>query len=121
MAAQVARTACERAGYSVEVAHSLGDGIGLLSTFLYDCILLDLTLPDVQDNGITAITELAKVTHLPIVVMTANKDESLIDECLNAGAQDYLIKTNGPDLLRIARAINNVVIRSRSWARLRPA
>ena len=56
-----------------------------------DIILLDPGLPDAQ--GLGAIRRAhAAAPHLPLVVLTGLDDESLAEQALQEGAQDYLIK-----------------------------
>jgi signal transduction histidine kinase len=56
-----------------------------------DIILLDLGLPDAQ--GLGAIRRAhAAAPRVPLVVLTALDDESLAEQALQEGAQDYLIK-----------------------------
>src|ERR1700691_40604 len=56
-----------------------------------DIILLDPGLPDAQ--GLGAIRRAhAAAPRLPLVVLTSLDDESLAEQALQEGAQDYLIK-----------------------------
>src|ERR1700733_8619068 len=56
-----------------------------------DIILLDPGLPDAQ--GLGAIRRAhAAAPRVPLVVLTASDDESLAEQALQEGAQDYLIK-----------------------------
>jgi PleD family two-component response regulator len=55
------------------------------------CVLLDLTLPD--SRALDGLVDLRNVApELPIVVVTADDDESRAVKAVQAGAQDYLIK-----------------------------
>lgn len=57
----------------------------------FDAVLLDLHLPDVQ--GIEGLIELQKKhPDTPVVVLTGDAREEVIEAALQAGAQDYLIK-----------------------------
>jgi diguanylate cyclase (GGDEF)-like protein/PAS domain S-box-containing protein len=56
-----------------------------------DLVLLDLGLPDAQ--GLDALRRIqAAAPRVPLVVLTGLDDESLADQALQEGAQDYLIK-----------------------------
>jgi signal transduction histidine kinase len=75
-----------------------------LATCTVDIILLDLGLPDAQ--GLAAIRRVRMAaSDIPLVVLTGMDDEALAAQCLQEGAQDYLIKgqieTRG--LLRVLR------------------
>jgi DNA-binding response OmpR family regulator len=55
-----------------------------------DMVLLDLGLPDV--DGATLLKMLRGVSAVPVVVITAQDDESQIIRALDAGADDYVVK-----------------------------
>src|SRR4051794_6709113 len=55
-----------------------------------DLVLLDLGLPDV--DGATLLKMLRGVSATPVVVITAQDDESQIIRALDAGADDYVVK-----------------------------
>jgi signal transduction histidine kinase len=68
-----------------------------------DAVLLDLGLPD--NHGLAAVHRIhALAPDLPIVVLTANDDESLAIEAVQVGAQDYLVKSTSDGTL-VRRAI----------------
>jgi diguanylate cyclase (GGDEF)-like protein/PAS domain S-box-containing protein len=70
---------------------SLSEAEKLLSERAFDLILLDLGLPDSQ--GLDAVRRAHAVApRVPLVVLTGMDDESLAAQCLQVGAQDYLIK-----------------------------
>jgi two-component system sensor histidine kinase UhpB len=56
-----------------------------------DCVLLDLVLPDA--DGLEAVESLLfHAPHVPIVVLSAHKDDHLALRAVRRGAQDYLVK-----------------------------
>ncbi len=56
-----------------------------------DCVLLDLVLPDA--DGLEAVDALLlNAPHVPIVVLSAHKDDHLALRAVRRGAQDYLVK-----------------------------
>ncbi len=56
-----------------------------------DCVLLDLVLPDA--DGLEAVESLLlNAPHVPIVVLSAHKDDHLALRAVRRGAQDYLVK-----------------------------
>jgi diguanylate cyclase (GGDEF)-like protein len=70
----------------------------------YDCVLLDLSLPD--SGGLDTIAGIVSVApDMPIVVLTGLDDELTAIAAVQAGAQDYLIKRSldGPVLWRTVR------------------
>jgi signal transduction histidine kinase len=61
------------------------------TSYLYNVILLDLSLPDSQ--GLDSLKPLIEdAPKLPIVVLTNTNDEELALEAVRQGAQDYLLK-----------------------------
>ncbi len=72
-----------------------------LLTLSYDCVLLDLGLPD--GEGVENVQRVrAASSHVAIVVMTGLDDEDRAIEALRLGAQEYLVKgrLNSMQLLR---------------------
>ncbi len=67
-----------------------------------DVVLLDLTLPDA--SGVDSVARLSAVAReVPIVILTGTDDESLALRCIEAGATDYLVKSElKPHALRRA-------------------
>lgn len=66
----------------------------------FDAILLDLGVPDSQ--GIETFETISRysATVPPVIVLTSNDDEVLIQKTLTQGAQDYLLKSHlTPELL----------------------
>lgn len=80
------------------------------------CILLDLSLPDV--DGVDAVTRTqAAAPDVPIVVLTGLDDERLALNAVQQGAQDYLIKGRVDELL-IGRSIRYAIERKRAEVQL---
>ena len=76
-----------------------------------DLVLLDLRLPDSQ--GIATVRRILDVTRgVPIIVLTETDDEAVGLDCVAAGAQDYLPKSELRALL-LGRVIEYAVMRSR--------
>jgi len=60
----------------------------------FDCILLDLNMPDT--NGLAALKLIVKehLTSAPIIILSGQQDEAIATECLQFGAQDYILKSS---------------------------
>ncbi|MGE0710536.1 MAG: ATP-binding protein [Planctomycetota bacterium] len=64
----------------------------------FDCVLLDLDLPDGSGLDLLRRLEAAGALDAPVVVLTGHLEAA--SACLQAGAQDYLVKGEyGPDAL----------------------
>ena len=91
------------AGSAYELVHvgTLAEGKQFLHDYRVACVLLDLTLPDA--SGLEGLISLRRVSsEAPIIVVTADDDESRGISAVQAGAQDYLVKgrMNGENLKR---------------------
>lgn len=92
-------------------ASSIAQAVDVLRDTTVDAILLDLGLPDCR--GVDCVHAVRGASSkAPIVVLTGIDEERLALQCLEAGAQDYIAKTDlrGPSL---ARAIRYAVVRTR--------
>lgn len=92
--------------YSVKEAHSAEDALSLLTNVRFDVILMDYHLPGM--DGIEAthfLTQKMDVQNAPVVILSNNDDQTLSERCINAGAQDFVLKSEITQD-RILRAIN---------------
>ena len=80
------------AGYDVDVAASVAEGIERGASTEVDLMLLDLTLPD--GNGLEILDALRERGSLPrsTLAMTGHKDPASRRSCLDAGCVDVLTK-----------------------------
>lgn len=82
----------------------------------YDVVLVDLTLPEA--NGTSTLDHLQTAQpEVPIVVLSAEDDETLALQAVQAGAQDYLIKWQGDSHL-LSRALWYAIERKERQAKL---
>ncbi len=77
-------------GYRIISASTAEEGIRRGSTDRPDLIILDLGLPDA--DGLSVLKRIREWSTVPIVILSVRSEESDIIECLNAGADDYLVK-----------------------------
>ncbi len=85
----------------VSFACTMAEALEKVSTNNINAILLDLSLPD--SNGLDTFTQVRLFAqHIPIVVLSANRDFWVAIQSVRGGAQDYLLKgeVNGPLLAR---------------------
>jgi DNA-binding response OmpR family regulator len=92
--AELAESICsylEGENYICEIAATFNEAYDKISLFYYDCILLDIMLPD--GNGLRLLEELTKEKKQDGVIIISAKD-SLEDKIvgLKIGADDYLPK-----------------------------
>src|ERR1700735_4878586 len=69
----------------------MSEAVNHLATNGVDIILLDLGLPDTE--GLGAVRRAREAApRIPLIVLTGCDDESLADQALQEGAQDFLVK-----------------------------
>ena len=78
--------------FAVDFASSLSQALVQLSKNSFDIALLDLHLPDVQGTDACAAVS-AMAPSLAIVVVSGSAEQDgYATECMEKGAQDYLVK-----------------------------
>ena len=76
---------------------------------VFDVVLLDLSLPD--SSGIGTLTRMQEIqSSAPIVIMTGLDDPVFAEGALEAGAQDYLVKSDEPERT-VVRSIRYAISR----------
>ncbi|MDY6975169.1 MAG: response regulator [Pseudomonadota bacterium] len=78
-------------GHDVTVCYTGDDAIGRVNETAFDCILLDINLPDI--NGLE-VANIIKEGHpdLPIIALTANAHRNDKEASLRAGIRYHLVK-----------------------------
>src|SRR5690349_5769436 len=95
-------------GYDVTALTNGFDAVDFVRDNPVDVVLLDETMP-----GITGLETLAKIkennSQVPVVMITKNETENLMDEAIGSQITDYLIKPVNPDqvLLSLKKIIDN--------------
>lgn len=77
-------------GFQVKHAEDINSAKEFISSFDFDMILLDVTLPD--GNGFTLCKEIRESSDIPIIFLTACDEEVNVVMGLDMGADDYLTK-----------------------------
>ena len=98
----------ENKGYDVQTFTNGFDAIDFVKENPVDVVLLDETMP-----GITGLETLAKIKEvngqIPVVLITKNETENLMDEAIGSQITDYLIKPVNPNQvwLSLKKIIDN--------------
>ncbi len=72
--------------------------LDVLKTTVIDVIFLDLTMPEM--DGLSVLNKLkASDIHIPVIVLTMHKDETIVKQALDLGALGYLLKNSGVEEL----------------------
>lgn len=104
----------ELKGYSIDTCTNGFDALSKLDENAYDLLLLDESMPGL--TGLEIVSRVRKIKpHLPIVLVTKNETESLMEEAIGSQITDYLIKPVNPNqvLLALKRILDNRKLVSR--------
>lgn len=88
-------------GYDVVPARSGEEGIEMLATQPFDCILLDLVMPGI--DGIETCRRIkASPLHrdVPLIMLTAAENRKAMIEALVSGADDFISKSSELEVLK---------------------
>jgi len=103
-------------GFDVAVTNNSGDGLNMIREDSPDLVVLDLMMPDV--DGWEVCRSVRSFSKVPIIVLSALNDPSMIASVLDAGADDYLTKSNGME--RTARTDTIRWGKRRKWRHPNP-
>jgi len=98
----------ESKGYDVTTFSNGFDALEYLKDHIVDVVLIDETMP-----GITGLQTLVKIKEInqqiPVVLITKNETENLMDDAIGSQIADYLIKPVNPNqvLLSLKKIIDN--------------
>ncbi|MCC6333260.1 MAG: response regulator transcription factor [Myxococcales bacterium] len=79
-------------GHEAEVVRTGAAGIGRLSGFKPDLVLLDLMLPDIAGSEVARLIREGESRRVPIIMVTARSEETDRVRGLELGADDYVTK-----------------------------
>ena len=100
----------ESNGYEVRSAISGREGLAKAASERPELVLLDLGLPDI--DGLEVLRRLREWSTVPLLVLSVRSSENDIIACLDAGADDYLVKPfrTGELLARVRTAVRHRTI-----------
>lgn len=93
--AELERDYLEINGFATDIVHTGDKGLELAMNSDYDLILLDVMLPNV--DGFEICKKVRSVKDIPIILVTAKKEEIDKVRGLGLGADDYLVKPFSPN------------------------
>ena len=102
--AEVVSLYLKRAGYSVQIAPGGRQAMNLFEKQIPDLVILDLMLPEV--DGLSLTRWLRDRSNVPIIMVTARREEIDRITGLELGADDYVVKPFSPqELVSRVRAV----------------
>jgi two-component system KDP operon response regulator KdpE len=97
-------------GFDVTATNNSADGLGMIRENAPDVVILDLMMPEM--DGWQICKAVREFSQVPIIILSALNDPSMIASVLDAGADDYLTKPT-PSRVLIAH-INRLINRTGS-------
>ncbi|MDR7315481.1 response regulator transcription factor [Brevibacillus nitrificans] len=99
--AQLERDYFELNGFTVDLCHRGDEGLQLALREEYSLIIVDLQLPGL--DGFSLCSKIREAKEVPILIVSAKKEEFDKIRAFNLGADDYITKPFSPSEL-VARA-----------------
>jgi adenylate cyclase len=93
-------TALKEFGFDMHVYESAVEAYEDLAKVNPDCILTDFEMPIM--NGLEFIEKIRankEMASIPILVLSSVDQDETIVKCVNAGAEDYILKRTNPEVL----------------------
>jgi two-component system, OmpR family, KDP operon response regulator KdpE len=97
-------------GFEVAATNNSTEGLTMIRDVSPDVVILDLMMPEM--DGWQICKAVREFSQVPIIILSALNDPSMIASVLDAGADDYLTKPT-PSRVLIAH-INRLINRSGS-------
>jgi two-component system, OmpR family, KDP operon response regulator KdpE len=77
-------------GFEVFATNNSSDGLSMIREVQPDLVILDLMMPEM--DGWEVCRAVRQFSQIPIIILSALNDPSMIASVLDAGADDYLTK-----------------------------
>jgi DNA-binding response OmpR family regulator len=97
-------------GFEVSATNNSSEGLSMIRDISPDVVILDLMMPEM--DGWQICKAVREFSQVPIIILSALNDPSMIASVLDAGADDYLTKPT-PSRVLIAH-INRLINRTSS-------
>ena len=98
----------ENKGYEVKTKTNGFDAVEFVKDNIVDVVLLDESMPGI--TGLQTLQQIKEIkSSLPVVLITKNEAENLMDEAIGSQISDYLIKPVNPNQvwLSLKKIIDN--------------
>ena len=91
----------EKKGYEVSKCNNGADAVDMCLNNSYDAVLLDENMPGL--NGLETLASIKSSNpNLPIIMITKNEEEYIMEEAIGNKIADYLIKPVNPNQILLS-------------------
>ena len=90
----------EAQGYQAVTAANGQQAMEMIATGVYDLILLDIMMPEINGYQVLQWIRDSSWRHTPVIVISALDEIDSVVKCIEMGAEDYLSKPFNPTLLK---------------------
>ena len=91
----------EQRNYEVVSCNNGQDALMQIKSNLFDAVLLDENMPGL--NGLETLDEIKSISpNLPVIMITKNEEEEIMEEAIGGKISDYLIKPVNPNQILLA-------------------
>jgi DNA-binding response OmpR family regulator len=91
----------ENKGYHVTTANNGRDAVDLVKSTEFDIVFLDENMPGL--NGLETLVQIKNLrSSVPVVMITKNEEEAIMEEAIGGKIADYLIKPVNPNQILLS-------------------
>ena len=87
-------------GYQAVRATNGKQAIAMIQQGIYDLILLDILMPELNGYEVLQWLKQSSWRHIPVIMISAVDEIDSVIQCIEMGAEDYLSKPFNPTLLK---------------------
>lgn len=101
----------QKKGYDTQMINNATDALELIPTENFSAVLIDENMPGM--GGLEALQKIKEIKpQLPIVMITKNEEEHIMEEAIGSHIADYLIKPVNPNqiLLSLKKILDSTKI-----------
>ncbi|MFA5618743.1 MAG: PglZ domain-containing protein [Weeksellaceae bacterium] len=91
----------EKKGYETRMLNNATDALEIIPTENFEAVLIDENMPGM--GGLEALQKIKEIKpQLPIVMITKNEEEHIMEEAIGSHIADYLIKPVNPNQILLS-------------------
>jgi len=91
----------EKKDYTISTINNASDGIDMIKAKHFDAVLLDENMPGI--GGLEALQLIKNLKpNLPIIMITKNEEEQIMEEAIGSQIADYILKPVNPNQILLS-------------------